>query len=130
MKTLDLSGLWTLQDTHGGCWQAHIPGSVYSALLENGAMDDPYYRDNELQALELMKQDYMFSRTFSCDPQWLCSSKLLLRCEGLDTICTVQVNGQTVGKADNMHRIWEFDVTSAVKPGENSLSIHFESPIR
>lgn len=129
MKTIDLNGLWVLQDCNGKCWNAHIPGSVYSTLLENGAMDDPYYRDNELQALELMKQDYVFSRSFSCDPQWMGSTKLL-RCEGLDTICTVQVNGQTVGKADNMHRIWEFDVTHAIKPGENTLSIQFESPIR
>ena len=129
MKTIDLNGLWVLQDCNGKCWNAHIPGSVYSTLLEKGAMDDPYYRDNELQALELMKQDYVFSRSFSCDPQWMGSTKLL-RCEGLDTICTVQVNGQTVGKADNMHRIWEFDVTHAIKPGENTLSIQFESPIR
>ena len=58
MKTIDLNGLWVLQDCNGKYWNAHIPGSVYSTLLENGAMDDPYYRDNELQALELMKQDY------------------------------------------------------------------------
>ena len=48
MKTIDLNGLWVLQDCNGKCWNSHIPGSVYSTLLENGAMDDPYYRDNEL----------------------------------------------------------------------------------
>ena len=28
-----------------------IPGSVYSALLENEMIENPYYRDNENEAL-------------------------------------------------------------------------------
>ena len=36
----------------------NIPGSLYSFLLENKLMDDPFYRDNELKALELASHDY------------------------------------------------------------------------
>ena len=31
-----------------------------------------------------------------------------LRCEGLDTIADIELNGQAVGHAENMHRTWEF----------------------
>ena len=42
-----------------------VPGSVYSFLLDNGLMKDPYYRQNELEATPLMEYDYTFSRSFS-----------------------------------------------------------------
>ena len=39
---------------------ATIPGSVYSCLLENSLMPDPYWRDNELDALKLMENDFVY----------------------------------------------------------------------
>ena len=39
---------------------AYVPGSVYSDLLKNNKMNDPYYRDNELSALKLMDKDYEY----------------------------------------------------------------------
>lgn len=36
-----------------------VPGSVYSGLIEAGKMPDPFYRDNELDALKLMEVDGM-----------------------------------------------------------------------
>ena len=41
--------------------QGRIPGSVYSFLLGAGLMEDPYYRDRELDALRLMEEDYIFT---------------------------------------------------------------------
>ena len=35
-----------------------VPGSVYQALLDSGKMEDPFWRDNEMEALEWMKQDW------------------------------------------------------------------------
>ena len=37
---------------------AKVPGSVYQAYLDAGKMDDPFYRENEEKALNLMKQDF------------------------------------------------------------------------
>ena len=31
-----------------------VPGSVYQTYLAHGKMEDPFYRDNEEKALELM----------------------------------------------------------------------------
>nr|AGS53126.1 beta-mannosidase [uncultured bacterium contig00040] len=107
---------------------ASVPGSVYGALLAAGKMPDPYWRDNELQALGLMDCDYVFYRSFDLDIPM--SGKLLLRCEGLDTLCDLELNGRAIGHADNMHRTWEFDITDTVKEKDNALRLTFRSPTK
>ena len=42
-----------------------VPSSVYSTLLENELIPDPFYRDNELQATKLMDNDFVYERTFT-----------------------------------------------------------------
>ncbi len=41
-------------------YPATVPGSVYGDLLDNGVIEDPYWRDNELKALELMNEDFEY----------------------------------------------------------------------
>ena len=41
-----------------------VPGSVYQTYLAHGKMEDPFYRDNEEKALELMKEDFEFITEF------------------------------------------------------------------
>ncbi|MFA9380536.1 MAG: glycoside hydrolase family 2 protein, partial [Acetanaerobacterium sp.] len=121
MQKISLNGVWTLESADGACCKSTVPGSVYSFLLENGQMQDPFYRDNELTALKLMESDYCFVRDFIADKHLLSCGQILLRCEGLDTICKVWINGVSVGEAYNMHRIWEFDAAGAVTEGANEI---------
>ena len=63
MKKFLLNGTWQL--TGGGYkTEGQIPGSVYSILLNNNLMEDPYYRDNESKALEIIDNEFTFSRKF------------------------------------------------------------------
>ena len=124
MKKLLLNGVWHMEGGGYSC-DGTVPGSVYSFLLSNGLMDDPYYRMNELEATKILENDFDFERTFVIDPD---GNRILLHCDGLDTICKVYVNGKEVGEGDNMHRTYEFDITDAVVKGENTLKIHFFSP--
>ncbi|MCL2081612.1 MAG: glycoside hydrolase family 2 protein [Oscillospiraceae bacterium] len=132
-KTL-LNGEWTLDlisETGAPAAgmtgiKAAVPGSVYSALLDAKLIEDPFWRDNELDALKLMDNDFIFTRTFDAAP----SVQTLLVFEGLDTVCAVELNGKTVGGTANMHRVWEFDVTDIVKPKDNVIKITITSPTR
>ncbi len=63
MKKYDLAGMWHLSGNGYEC-DGKIPGSLYSILMENGLMDDPFYRDNEVKALALSEHEYEFSRSF------------------------------------------------------------------
>ena len=63
MKKLSLSGKWRMTGNGFDCIGT-VPGSLFSFLLENKLMDDPFYRDNEYKALELTYHDYTFERSF------------------------------------------------------------------
>ena len=129
MERIDLNGIWTMSG-NGYCCEGTVPGSVYSFLLKKGLIEDPFYRDNEDAALEMMNHDYTFGRSFTVTEQLLECDAVVLHCDGLDTIADVFINGQQVGTADNMHRIWEFDVKKFLRPGENIVQIHFASPLK
>ena len=132
MVRYPLNGHWTLDCAAAGFTgvPAHVPGSVYGDLLAAGRIPDPFYRDNEMDALKLMDFDWTYSRTFSADPALLACERVYLRCEGLDTLADIAVNGRPAGKADNMHRTWEFDVKRLLRPGENEIAVIFASPTK
>ncbi len=132
MRQLSLNGPWTL-DIPGSAFTAvpaEVPGSVYHDLLAAGRIPDPFYRDNETEALKLMEYDFHYSRAFQADGELLDCGAVLLRCEGLDTLAAVYINGAEAGRADNMHRVWEFDVKDLLREGENNIAVHFASPTK
>ncbi len=132
MKRQTLNGKWTLQ-IPGSAFpetEAAVPGSVYHDLLAAGRIADPFWRDNENEALKIMEYDFVYSRSFQVSAEMLQCGRVWLRCHGLDTLATVEINGQTAGKADNMHRTWEYDVKELLREGENSIRILFASPVK
>lgn len=134
MKTLPLNGEWTLEfPGNSGIFEhfrAAVPGSVYAALLDADAMEDPYYRDNETKALALAENDFVFSRAFMAGAELLSCERVLLRFEGIDTVADVFLNGALLGHADNMHVAWEYDVTGKLREGGNALAVKTYSPTR
>lgn len=121
MEKFLLNGKWKIKsntyDTEG-----QIPGSVYSALLANGLMEDPFYRDNEGQALEIMDETFVFTKAFDYVKK---SDSVLLVCEGLDTLCDLYVNDNFVAHTDNMHRTYYFEVAPYLRNGKNEIKAVF-----
>ena len=132
MKQLSLNGEWKL-NIPGSTYpetKASVPGSVYNDLLTAGLIPDPFYRDNEDEALKIMEHDFVYSRVFTVPADLLNCDAILLRCHGLDTLAAAEINGQPAGAADNMHRIWEFDAKPLLREGENEIRITFASPTK
>ncbi len=131
MEQVLLNGTWEMQEVGQNTWiPAQIPGSVYSVLLAAGQMEDPFYRANEESALARMEKDYLFRRTFTLSPAQLEHQAVLLRCEGLDTLADLFINGHKIAHTDNMHRTWEFEIRSLLRSGDNEISILFSSPTK
>ena len=130
MLIFPLSGAWTLDipGTEYRAIPARVPGSVYHDLLAANRIPDPFYRDNENGALRLMENSFVYSRSFDIGEELLHCEQVLLRCEGLDTVAEIYLNGSLVGRADNMHRIWEFDAKPLLRTGENRIEVRFDSP--
>ncbi len=130
MKLASLSGTWSMKRTTDNEWiPATVPGSVYSALLAAGRMEDPFFRENEYEALELSRHDYEFERWFPLPDGALAHPQVLLACEGLDTLCEVFLNGHRVLVGENMHHTYEVDVRDVLEAGDNHIRVLFRSPV-
>ncbi len=137
MVKIDLGGEWQLKILGENVYNipqewmpAQVPGSVYATLLELGKMPDPYYRDNELTALKLMENDFVYETKVQITQEMLSGDALLLVFEGIDTLGEVYLNGELLGHVDNMHRTWEYEVSEDVMVGENTLTVKLYSPTK
>lgn len=129
-EQMNLGGAWRMREADSQTWHsAHVPGSVYADLMADGTMPDPFWRENELDAFERMKKDYVYQRTFTVSEAQLAHAHVELVCEGLDTLAHVSLNGREIAFADNMHITWVWDVKEQLHAGENTLEIRFDSPI-
>lgn len=130
MKLVDLDGKWMMKRVDEAEWiEANVPGSVYNDLISAGRIEDPFYRDNEDSVYKLSCYDYEYSRQFTVNKSVLEYDFLKLKCEGLDTIAVITVNGKRIAETENMHRIYEFDIKRILTEGVNTIHILFKSPV-
>jgi beta-mannosidase len=131
MNKLSLNGQWEFKKTSENSWLAgQVPGSVVADMLNLGLLDDPFFRDNEKHTIEAAQHDYEYRRSFEANAVLLNQDRVLLVCEGLDTLAEVRVNDQLIAMTDNMHRTYEFDVKPYILRGMNDIHILFRSPVK
>lgn len=131
MKINNLGGRWRMRRVgEKDGIPARVPGTVYTDLMENGQMEDPFYRDNEKEALKAIEYDYEYETAFDVLPELTCCDSVLLCFEGIDTLATVALNGRVLGKTDNMHRVWEFPVKGLLREQGNELKVTLHSPTK
>ena len=131
MITTELRKDWRMRCVGEEEWiPAVVPGSVYTDLLRNGKIEDPYWKDNEDAVCALMEKDYEYECRFLPEREIRESDRKVIQFEGLDTCASVFLNGSLLGEPCNMHRIWEYDVTELLEQGENVLRVQFHSPLQ
>jgi beta-mannosidase len=131
MVSLSLNGIWKMKQTVSSEWiEGKVPGSVFNDLLNAGKIEDPFYRDNEDQAKEIASYDYEYVRDFYVDGELFKQDKIVLCCEGLDTLSEIRINNQKVANTDNMHRTYEFDIKELLKEGMNNIHVILHSPLK
>ncbi|XP_077996660.1 beta-mannosidase-like [Glandiceps talaboti] len=127
--TLSLNGKWTI--TNGSLTvDGAVPGSVHTALLDANKIKDPYYRFNDEAYRWIAWDDWTYTRTFTVSKDITSKSSVVLVTEGVDTIATVKVNGNVVGKTTNMFVKYVMDIKSAIKERENTISVAFQSALQ
>ena len=131
VRSVSLGGAdWTFAKRGEEPMPAVVPGCNYHDLLRQGKIEDPFYGGNELKSAWVGESDFDYARTFTLEPEDLAAGRVDLSCAMLDTLCRVYVNEILVGEGRNTHISYEFDVTKAVKAGENTLRVEFDSPVR
>lgn len=129
MRKIDLAGSWDLSQDGAPPIAGKLPGCTYLDYIAAG-MEDPFWGENETAANELAHHAYRYSRTFTLDGDELKAAHLELVIDGADTLCTITVNGQEAGRADNLHRIWRFDLRGLCREGTNRIDLDFADPYR
>ena len=92
-------------------------------------LDDPYYGENQYNAVEFSDSNYLFEKSFEIDPEISSCRKIYLRFHGIDTLAEIELNGVKLGRTENMHCIYEFDITNAISRNSNILRVKINSPV-
>jgi beta-mannosidase len=108
---------------------ATVPGCVHTDLLARGLIPDPYLDLNEAEVAWIGYVDWEYRCVLDLPGDVAPGTRTDLVCEGLDTVATVLVNDEPVGRTENMHRSYRFDVGPVLRPGSNTLAIRFDSAI-
>lgn len=109
---------------------ATVPGTVHTDLMDNGIIEDPYYRLNERNVQWIDKKDWIYQTTFNLDSLSFNRQNHELNFEGLDTYATVYLNDSVILRSNNMHRTYTVNVKPYLLEGDNILRVLLESPIR
>lgn len=127
VQRLDLGGTWRVTQADRKIdLPGRVPGSVHTDLLAAKAIPDPFYRDNEKLVQWVGEVPWTYSRTFDVPLITLRRQHIVLRCEGLDTLATIRLNGHEVAKTGNLFRTWEFDAKPFLEAGKNRIEIRFD----
>ncbi|WP_263358865.1 beta-mannosidase [Acidicapsa ligni] len=109
---------------------AMVPGDVHLDLLHDGKISDPFYRDNEGKLQWIEKAGWEYRTTIQATPATLSREHVDLVFEGLDTACSIYLNGKRIAQPNNMFKEWRMDVKSILHSGSNDLQIVFPAPMK
>ncbi|WP_339631694.1 beta-mannosidase [Bizionia echini] len=125
--TLELQDNWCFKASNKINWlPAIVPGNVFSDLLENAKIPDPFVEAHEDSVQWVSKTDWEYKTSFQLDAKTLQKKYIELKFEGLDTYAKVYLNNTLLIKTDNAFREFTVDVKPFLK-AENTLRILFEN---
>lgn len=108
---------------------ARVPGCVHTDLLREGLIEDPYIDRNEDLAQWIGESDWVYRCRFDANPEIFAHEQIELVCDGLDTVVSLELNGEPIGDAANMHHPHRFDVGGIVRHKDNELVLTFRSAV-
>ena len=129
--TMPLHSGWKFRQANRNEWHpATVPGVVHTDLMDNGLIEDPYYRLNERSLQWIDKEDWIYEVSFDAGALTRGYEHVRLEFLGLDTYADVFLNETQILTADNMFRRWAAEVKPLLKERGNVLRVYFHSPIK
>lgn len=110
-------------------YDATVPGTVLTTLVDQGVYPDPYYGLNNLAIPEsLSRQDYWY-RTEFVTPKTFADRELWLHFNGINYYAEIWLNGNYLGHITGAFTRGEFNVTPLIKPdATNVLAVMIVPP--
>ncbi|CAG2174214.1 unnamed protein product [Oppiella nova] len=108
--------------------KAKVPGSIYSDLRrENVLKEDLLYEKNDVNYRWVSYDNWTYERTFNVESNILNKKNVNLLANGIDTVSSVYINDQLIGKTYNQYIRYVFDVKNVLKSGQNTIRLAFQS---
>ena len=128
MRILNLTAGWEFFHPQDRRWYpARVPGCIHTDLQRNGLIPDPFHGNNEKNLQWIEQLDWTYRLTFEASADLLEEEQIELVCNGLDTLATLVLNGQTVGVTENMFCGYRFGARAHLRTGRNTLEVTFAS---
>lgn len=132
--TLTLDGTWKMQSTGriselaagngwGSAYEAEVPGSIYTGLMEAGVIEDPYLGKNMVKANRYSEKNWYFCRTFAYEGN---GNRVRLAFDGVCNVADFYLNGKKIASHEGMFGGPYIDVTDSIRKGENTLVVHLK----
>lgn len=126
------SGRWEYRKKGDAEWKtAQVPGNIFSDLLRNKIIPDPFIDDNEKKVQWVESCDWEYKAVFTLSQEELSKyTHTDLIMEGIDTYAQVFLNDSLIFVTDNFFRKWQRDVRTFLRSGNNNLLFVFESSVK
>lgn len=118
---------WSFHHPEEQQWYpATVPGNIFSDLLQNKLIEDPFIGINEEKVQWVSKTDWTYRSNFAVDKNILYKKNIVLNFKGLDTYANIYLNDSLILKTNNAFRSYSVDVKSILQK-ENQLQIEFSN---
>ncbi len=104
-----------------GWYQATVPGTVLTSLVDNKVYPEPLFGENnrpEVIPESLCRSDWWY-RTVVAVPDTAASRLTWLRFDGINYAAEIWVNGKSVGSMKGAFIRGAFDITDLLRPGKD-----------
>ena len=133
MNKFMLNGEWKLtysdigdRDKKWDRWiPATVPGDVHLDLVDAQLMPEPLMSDNSKKCKWVEEKDWWYKKVFYISEEFI-TNKIEIVFEGLDMTADIWLNGNDIGKANNMFIQHRFDITEYLKSGDNELLVRID----
>ena len=116
---------WSFRSMNSNDWYpATVPGNIYSDLIDNKLIEDPFIGANETKVQWVVDSTWVYQTHFDVSTSTLNKDHLQLHFEGLDTYAKVYLNDSLILSSNNAFRNYKIPVKKLIS-SRNTLAVHF-----
>lgn len=114
---------------HSQWYNATVPGTILTTLVDQGVYPDPYIGLNNMAIPDtLCRQDWWYRLAFTA-PSGQSGDRAWLHFDGINYKAVFYLNGKMLGQTEGAFRRTKFDVSKLLSPsGQNILAVHILPP--
>lgn len=121
---------WRLTNTETGeSIPAQVPGDITADLFRAGRIPDPFYADNHKQLGWIARTDFTYTAEFVPDTALMALPEVYLTLDGADLFAEVLLNGNVLGRTENMFLPYRYEVRNMLCPDVNRVEVRFHSTV-